>query len=279
MKLLKYAITILLFLFIGANYAQDVKPLFEIEKKFCKTLTDSGLSNAFLKFIGEDGILFVPKPSDGRSYYEKHKVDSKTLIWEAEFAEMSAGNDFGYTTGPWHNTRQAKDGKEITTYGHFNTVWQKINGEWKFLIDCGISYNKDAINKSAVDVLKPVPASVLKRDRFPFEPLIKIDNDFCDIAFEKGLSAAYEKYSSENIRVYRDKKYPVRGLKNAKGLIANTKLSFMHMGGKAAPAGDYAFTFGIAGKKIDIPEFNYMKVWKKEGTDWKIVLDVMSSIN
>lgn len=279
MKLLNYTMTILLFLIISISYAQDVNPLFETEKKFCKTLTDSGLSNAFLKFIAEDGILFAPTPVSGTNYYQKHSVGSKTLIWEAEFAEMSIGNDFGYTTGPWHNTRQSKEGKEITTYGHFNTVWQKINGEWKFLIDCGISYNKEALKKSAQETLKPVPEAILKRERFAFEPLIKIDNEFCNIAFETGLSAAYEKYSSENIRIYRDKKYPVRDLKNAKDLITNKKLSFMHMGGKAAPAGDYAFTYGIAGKNIETPDFNYLKIWKKEGNDWKIVLDVMSNIN
>jgi ketosteroid isomerase-like protein len=269
-----------LFFIAGINSAQNTKPLFENEVKFCRTLTDSGLSNAFLKFIAEDAIIFAPKPVGGKNYYEKNKNDAKTLIWEAEFAEMSANNDFGYTTGPWHSTKLSKNGKEVATYGHFNTVWQKIDGEWKFLIDCGISYDKKEIKKinATEETLKPVTAAVLKRERFAFEPLIKIDNEFCNIAFETGLSAAYEKYASENMRIYRDKKYPVIGLKNAKEIITGKKLSFMHMGGKAAPLGDFAFTYGIAGRNIDIPEYSYMKVWKKEGTEWKIVLDVMNEI-
>ena len=272
----------LLLLFIsGVLYSQDTNPLFEIEKKFCKTLTEEGLSKAFSQFIAEEGIMLVPLPANGKEYYQKHPNDFKGLNWEADFAEISSGNDFGYTTGPWVNTKTDSKGKTVITYGHFITVWEKINGEWHFLIDCGVIYDKKLINKESTNStnLKPVPAAEKKFNRFVFEDLIKIDNDFAGIAYENNLAAAYEKYASENIRVYRDKKYPCLGINEAKAFFTKRKLNYSHMGGKATQAGDFAFTYGVTYTKDDKPEFNSVKVWKKEGKDWKIVLDVLTGVN
>ena len=47
---------------------QDVKEIFENEKAFCKTLTETGYSEAFLKFIDEEGIMFVPRAAQGKEY-------------------------------------------------------------------------------------------------------------------------------------------------------------------------------------------------------------------
>ena len=258
--------------------AQDVKPLFDLEKQFCSNLNEVGYSAAFLNYIDDEGIMFLPQPAGGKDYLAAHKNDFKGLFWEAGFAEMSLNGDFGYTTGPWHSVRKDDKGNEITSYGHFVTVWNKVKGNWKFLIDCGISYNKSVINNTPYTEEKVQPAEdrVL---RFPFEDLIKIDNDFNFMADEKGLIQTYEKYASPNIRFYRNDFYPAAGIENGKKIINQGKLDFFHMGGKAAPAGDFAFTYGTAGVNDDgSPTFNYMRIWKKEGKDWKIVLDLLTPV-
>lgn len=271
---------ILLALLTGKVMAQDVNPLFENELKFCKLLTESGYSNAFIKYCADDGIMFLPTPKRGREYYQKNPNDFKGLIWHAEFSEISADGLFGYTTGPWVSSRVSKTGDTTKSFGHFNTVWQKINGEWKFLIDCGISYGKKLIpaDKENNKALIPVPKPEIKRQRFVFEDLIVRDNDFNNEVFDKSHSEAYKKFASENIRVYRDKVYPTAGLKKSAKLLNINKLEYMHMGGNAANSGDFAFTYGVCGRTIDTPEFSYMRIWKKEGAEWKIVLDVLSPI-
>jgi len=270
-------IMILLITPAAVSFPQDAKPLFEIEKKFCKTLTETGISNAFGQYIAEDGILFIPTAAQGKSYYATHKNDFKGLFWEAEFAEMSSSGDFGYTTGPWRSVKISESGDSTITYGHFNTVWQKINGEWKFLIDCGISYPKTAVRKDNAG-LKPVQAAEPKNRRFVFEELIEIDNDFALLFTEKSIKEAYEKYASENIKVYRDNFYPTTGFKNSPFLLSAGTFYYTHMGGNASNTGDIAFTYGIISTNPDVPEFNYLKIWKKEGKAWKIVVDVISAV-
>lgn len=266
--------------FAGTCSAQNTKPLFDIEKQFCKTLTEIGLSKAFIQYIDEEGIMFVPTPAFGKGYYEAHTNESKSLIWEAEFAEVSADGNFAYTTGPWYIPRVSDKGDTTFTFGHFNTVWHKVNGQWKFLIDCGIRYDeKQKKSKAAEEKASPVAPPMASRNRFFFEEIIVLDNEFARVVEMEGFKNAYGKYASENIRSYRDDAYPYIGLKNASVLFKDEKMIMQHMGGKAAQTGDFAFSYGMAGTNPDKFSHNYMKVWKREGKDWKIVLDVLTKAN
>ncbi len=268
-------------LFTGTIFSQDIKPLLNIEKEFCKSLTEIGLSNAFIKFMDDDAIMFIPAPVNGKDYYKSHPNEMKTLFWEAEFAEISLDGNFGYTTGPWYVPRVSAQGDTTYTHGHFNTVWHKVNGQWKFLVDCGINYSAGLKVKNLPKEMKPLqsPVPVIEKRRFPFEELIQLDNDFVSVAEKEGLRTAYNKYASENIRAYRDNKAPYIGLINAAEIFTDEKILITHMGGRAANSGDYAFTFGTVSHNPEEPEFNYMKVWKREGNQWKIVLDVLTRIN
>jgi len=276
---LDYAFLLILF-FTGIIFPQDVKPLFGLEKEFCKTLTEIGLSKSFMQFMDDEAAMFIPTPINGMDYYKTHPNEMKTLFWEAEFAEISADGNFGYTTGPWYIPKVSPQGDTTYAHGHFNTVWHKVNGKWKFLIDCGVNYGNGLKVKNLPKEMKPVqvPAPVIERKRFPFEDLIVIDNDFAEILEKEGIEAAYKKYASENIRAYRDNKPPYIGIKSANQIFSKEKLMATHMSGKAANSGDLAFTFGTVSRNPEKPEFNYMKVWKLEGKLWKIVLDVLTGV-
>lgn len=256
---------------------QEVKELFDNEKAFCKTLTEIGYSEAFLKYIDDEGIMFIPKAVNGKEYFTKNKSDFKGLIWEADLAEISTTGIFGYSTGPWHSTRVNDKGESVTTYGHFITVWNKVNGEWKFLIDCGINYAKDSIKAENYSV-KPVDPPVAKRNRFMYEEVLKADDEFNNIAADKGLKAALEKFASPNIRAYRNGFYPLWGKENLLKNVRDEKPFFMHFTGRASAAGDFAFSSGELGVGTEETTHNYLKIWKREGENWKIVIDYISPI-
>jgi ketosteroid isomerase-like protein len=275
-----FFISLIVIIMSGKMIAQDLKPLYENELNFCKTLNEIGYAKSFLKFIADEGIMFLPTPKPAKESLEKSTNDFKNLFWHAEFAEISADGNFAYTTGPWYTQSVSSKGDTIKTFGHFNTVWTKIKGEWKFLIDCGINYDKSAIPNLPVGTsyLKPVPKMEGKPGRFPFEDLLVADDNFFTYTSNESLKAAYKIMASQNIRVYRPGKYPACGLEAAMTLLTDTKLSFVQLGGQAAASGDLAYTYGIAGDDSRAPEFNYMRVWKKEGKTWKIVLDVLIPI-
>jgi len=272
-----FFITMIAILITGEMIAQDTKSLFENELNFCKSLNEIGYAKSFLKYIADEGIMFLPTPKPAKESLEKSTNDFKNLFWHADFAEISADGNFAYTTGPWNTFSVTSKGDSIKSFGHFNTVWTKVSGEWKFLIDCGINYEKNIIPKTpaGTSYLKSVPKMEGKPGRFPFEDVLVADDNFFTFSSGESLKAAYLKMASENIRVYRPGHYPACGLEAAKALFTETKLDFMQMGGKAAASGDFAYTFGVAGSDFSNPVYNYMRIWKKEGTAWKIVLDVL----
>src|SRR5215470_9397561 len=125
-----------------ASAQRSIDSMVQAEKKFASTALVASTKEAFIKFIDTAGIVFEKgKPVNGFELYTKSERRPGILTWEPEYAEISSSNDFGYTTGPWkYYANTLKD--DPLAKGHFVTVWHlNENGEWKFLIDFGITYN------------------------------------------------------------------------------------------------------------------------------------------
>ncbi len=116
------------------GFAQrSIDSMVQAEKNFANTSMVASTKEAFVKFIDTAGIVFEKgQPVNGFELYTKSERRPGILTWEPEYAEISASNDFGYTTGPWkYYANTLKD--DPLAQGHFITVWQlNNNGEWKF---------------------------------------------------------------------------------------------------------------------------------------------------
>ncbi|ANH82085.1 hypothetical protein A8C56_14875 [Niabella ginsenosidivorans] len=58
-----------------------------------------------------------------------------TITWKAEKIEVAASGDLGYTYGWYTMTIKDSQGRDKTTKGLYNSVWKKINGVWKLVMD------------------------------------------------------------------------------------------------------------------------------------------------
>lgn len=286
---LKFAI-VLSVLCISA-IVQGQSPLQEMvktEQAFSKTAEEKNTLDAFMAFIADDGLLFRPGAVNGKEWMLEHPVppsDKKPfLAWQPAFAGMAASGDMGFTTGPWEFRNDVKDEKPAA-YGHFVTVWKKQpDGSWKFVVDLGITHPEsggpqtlwhptEEIGKKAAagSEVSTTPKALLDRDRI--FALATLDHD---------LAKAFLAFASPEVRLYRNGSLPFIGREASARALSSIKGRFKSepINGDVSRAGDLGYTHGTyeiedATKKV-IERGSYVRIWKKQGGVWKVVLDVVN---
>ena len=283
---MRFAILMLVLGVAGIAHAQTpLEEMVKTEQAFSKMAEEKNTREAFMTFIAEDGLLFRPGAVNGKKWMLEQPVppsDKKPLLaWQPNFARMSASGDMGFTTGPWEAKADIKDAKP-SGYGHFVTVWKKQpDGSWKFVVDLGISHpqsggpqtlwhptEKVESTTSTVETAQAVKA-LLDRDR-----LLSL------ATLEHGLAKAFDSFASSEVRVYRAANLPYLGRTAAAPALAKIsgKFKSQPIGGDVSRAGDLGYTHGTyeisdAAEKV-IERGSYVRIWRKQGDAWRVVLDV-----
>ncbi len=114
----------------------------QLEAEFAADVAQHG-HDAFITHFADDGVEIV----DGGGINTKDDMrkqpawpDGTTLTWTPVKAEMAASGDLGYTYGNYVYTAKNKEGKLVTTYGKYTSIWKKQkDGQWKVVVDMGNS--------------------------------------------------------------------------------------------------------------------------------------------
>ena len=247
--------------------------MIEAEKSFAAYAGSDGVQQAFMKFLDDSAKVFEKGTiALGKEVWKDRKTDSLGLAWYPEFGEVSASGDLGYTTGPWQ-LRMKRSNEKPDATGYFNTIWKKDrSGEWKALIDIGTAsefaeYDEgkvDYINKEATLKKAGKRKQAKKADTADIKNIE--DTFIANYAEGKG----YMKYASKAARYIRPGKPVMKG--SIEG--DTSKFVYRYAGGDVAASHDLGYSYGsleASGK-----QGNYLRVWKKEGDEWRIVLDVAS---
>jgi ketosteroid isomerase-like protein len=276
-----FCCTLLLMIVVRAEDQQKpgdaIRAMVDAERKFYQTGQEKGTRAAFLTFLADDSIVFRPGPLNGKEVWTKRVENGLDLIWEPTFAAMARSADFGYTTGPAKWKTSKTEIKPIG-YGTFISIWKKQNdGSWKVALDVG--------TETPEPTGKPESLSLVFSDK---APKAKTDPD----AARKTLREVQEKFAeaskadsgkaalavaADDIRVYRDGRFPAVGLASAGGLLTaeGRKLILEPLGGDMSKSADLAHTFGkysSAGEGSE--KGHYFQIWQREdGAAWKLVLD------
>ena len=255
---------------IPALKAQKVTPLFEMvssEKSFAATASSVGIQEAFLKYLDDSAVVFEQgKISNGKEVWKNRKTEGASLIWYPEFAEVAQSGDFGYTTGP-AQFRAVKGSEKADYIGHFNSIWRKnASGEWKVLLDIGTPSASSDYDENKVEYsLAETKSSRAKKSS---ADITALEKKFIEA---NANGKAYATYGSANARYYRPRKNVVRG----NDILGDTTaLEFRNAGSGMASSGDLGFAYGYV--TASASQGNYLRVWKKEKNEWKIVLDVVN---
>lgn len=247
-----------------AELPEALRGLVAAERGFSKFSVDHGIKPAFLEFLGEEAIVFAPRATRGRRVYEEQPDEPEpraTLVWSPSFADMAASGDFGYTTGPYELSF-LQEGEVRKSYGHYVTVWKKTREDrWKVAIDKGIRHPDAAEPTDAVAHPKDTTRA---EGRARLEDLMALDREFAERGFEA--------LASESVRLYRDGAFPVVGKEESLQHLRHGGKAFQPEGGGVASSGDLGYTYGTASSDAGRSS-TYMHLWKREGSDWRLVLD------
>ena len=213
------------------------------------------------------------------------------LAWQPSFAEVARGGDLGYTFGPWEFKQDIKDQKPIA-YGHFVTVWQKqSDGSWKFVVDLGIEHSQ--LTAASKDWQVPVDykQTSWKPEKINLESartaLLAIDREFSSSSATTGPTKAFQAYSASNVRLFRNNHYPLLGgdaIRQLLSTIPSSQLTWQPLAADISRSGDLGYTHGTyvlkntsEDEKI-IERGNYLRIWKREKGDWKVIVDVANPL-
>jgi len=138
-------VVLLVFIFAVAGFAQQKAEsgrdlLFRLEAEFALAVAQHGRA-AFVTYFADDGVELeegggVATREDLRK--EPAWPDGTTLTWTPFRGDMAASGDLGYTYGNYVFTMKDKEGKAISQYGKYMSVWKKQkDGSWKVVVDMG----------------------------------------------------------------------------------------------------------------------------------------------
>jgi len=189
----------------------------------------------------------------------------------------------GYTTGPWKYKDDIHDSKPVA-YGNFITVWKKQRGSWKFAIDLGTS--NPAPNQPA----KPLRLQKDRRAEPKGNPdneaeadaLLAREREFSSDSATRGAQKPFGSYATPQVRVFRKGKFPFVGAKVASSALppGSSVWTWEPTFADVSESGDLGYSYGTyrlgskASPSKTLEKGNYLRIWKKQGDLWKVVVDV-----
>ncbi len=260
-----------IFLSSSAISQRSIDGMIQTEKNFADTSLIVSTRDAFIKYVDPAGIVFDKgKPVNGLSFYKDHERIPGILTWKPEYAEISSTNDFGYTTGPWKYYENTLT-EDPEAQGHFITVWHLTKeGEWRFLIDFGISYNEE---QKAMPI-KKVNTKKVKVKNNELETLKEAEQRFIKSYTDKGIKA-YKDFLSSKSRLNYKGFLPAINSKERKPLLESlpANIQYTIRGSGESSDQDLGYVYGT--EKVNDEEDGYLRIWRREKKGWKIAVEVL----
>jgi ketosteroid isomerase-like protein len=249
-------------------FAQTNQEVVKAELDFASTAKTKSMKTAFLQYMDSSAVVFERgEIHNGMQFWNKSEENSGKLLWQPSFFAISASNDLGFTTGPWEYRPSLED--SVAGSGQYTTVWAKNkNGEWKFLIDLGVSYKPTMFHQQTLkkfNLSTPAERTV---------DILSIENKFIRDVAERGI-AAYNDRLVENTWLNIDRKQPIQT-----SLLVLTELAtlppgmiFTPVAGGVSAARDLAYVYGTI--QYEKKKENYLRIWAHTEKGWRVLLQVI----
>lgn len=259
---------------IRADVGHPAEPVAEVERAFAKTSRETNTVNAFIKYLAKDAVMFRQgEPVEGLNLWKDRKPDSTLLNWWPTVADIAESGEFGYTTGPYQFFNKRTDSAPVGN-GYYSTIWKKQpNGEWKIKVDLGVR----------LEPLQPLPVELKFAPMRKAAGSVTVAIEDLDARLNRILnsrSVSYDPASfAKSYRIHRAIIGPsVDATETVERHEAGKKFTFEFVGGEVSASKDFAYSYGKVVRTDNEGDHksNYLRVWRVEGGEWKIVLDVIT---
>ncbi len=260
---------------VTASGRAELDSLVASERAFAALSVEKGMREAFLTYLAADGVLLRPRAVNGRQVWEARGPVPATLLWEPSAAEVSAAGDLGWTTGP--SELRPYDATQPVGYGHFVSIWQKqADGSWRVALDVGISHDRPGRGVgSHAFVVGPEHRRAYAKDL----DLEALDRDWTSDARTLGAEVAFTRWTTSDVRLYREGAEPVGGARAARdSYSAIPGAAAWHPDSqRVARSGDLGCTYGVV-ERVQPGDARpdssaYLHIWRRVGpARWRAAL-------
>ncbi|MEW5975424.1 MAG: nuclear transport factor 2 family protein [Acidobacteriota bacterium] len=284
-----------LVLFWGAIQTSESPPpvsselvsIVEAERAFAQTAAAKGIRQAFLQFLGPDGILFHSGPVNGQQWWKDRPAQAGLLSWFPIFAAVSKAGDLGYTTGPFEYRKEPEAAKP-DQFGHYVTVWNRSGGgPWRVAVDLGtVNPGPEEPFPDWKDqvALCPLPSSAGAHPdpEISRAALRAVDRKFSEQSASQSLAPAVAAHASSHLRLFRMNRHPIVGKQKALDFLAeqNVEQGSEALQVEVSASADLGYCYGRywirAGSGGEVAETgHYLRIWQHCGQRWQLVLDIL----
>lgn len=266
---------------------EAAKQIAETELAFAKKASDTTMAIAFLEYLHDEAVVFRPEPLNGKLWYSSRPPSPAQLKWWPIYVVASSTGDMGLSTGPYEFRTENSDTVPVY-HGHFVSIWKRQDdGKYKVMADLGNSHDKPEEKITALTIGNATATAGTKKSGLAIpsseESLAQAESLYSAVSSTEGALAGFDKFFSDDVRVYRDGDYPFIGKASAASmyrdstLLISSETSFSSV----SHGDDFGYTYGItrqwsrktsptAGAKL-----SYLRVWQR-GFDghWKVALDI-----
>lgn len=265
----------LLLCFCAAAQRPPAAAVLSVEKSFAAHAVAHGTREAFLFYFDSSGVVFENgKAVNAHQTWRSRPHRPGILNWHPVYGAASASGELGFTTGPWTfqpNTLQ----DSVAARGQYATIWKKNgNGEWKAIVDIGVSGTPHF--DSTTTVFSETTPRYLPGTR---NSLLNREQKFIRAtaaAGAVGRTTAYEAAVRETaFLLNRNGRLPVTKHNALKAAVDSMPVAVAYTVDALgiAAAGDLGYVYGTT--VVNGKNNNYLRIWRREGTEWKLALEVL----
>ena len=231
---------------------------------------------AFLAAFAPDGVFVRNGWTVSNEWLRNQPAPPIVLDWRPQYVEVAASGELGLSTGPWKITSKAKPDTP-PLFGQFVSVWRReAGGSWKVAVDLGIAHPAEALWSAPLETRQlPAPRSG------PESGIAQAEARFAADARANGLRAAYAAHGADNLRFYRNGHPPTAARSDAltAAAMAEASPAWTVERMETARSGDFGYARGsyAVAAAPGVPTGWYLRVWRREGGEWRIVMDVTNA--
>ena len=228
---------------------------------------------AFLAAFDADGVFVRNGWTVANDYLRPQPAPPIVLDWKPVYTEVARSGEMGLSTGPWKITSKATP-ETPAAYGQFVSVWRRApGGPWRVAVDLGIGHPQPSLWDARLETVTVHGAGAP-----PASGAAAAEARFAEEARSNGLRSAHARAAADDLRFYRNGAAPATGKAAALASPAMTdeKLVWTVERAETARSGDFAYARGSYAALADPakPLGWYLRVWRAERGEWRVVLDV-----